>query len=485
MARAPIAGAIGSPARAMGYRRGMAFTPRVLDPEPVASLDAYVSAGGGRGLERARELGGDAVLAEIEASGLRGRGGAGFPTGTKWRTVLENLPPGAVPTVVVNAAEGEPGTFKDRAIIRANPYRVIEGALIAARTIGADSVVVATKESFETEAARLLAAIDEVTAAGWADGVKLDLVRGPSEYLYGEETGLLSVLAGGPPLPRVTPPFRAGAGAEHQPTLINNVETLANVPAFGAGGGGWSRARGPDESPGTLVVTVSGRTRRHGVAEVEMGTSTADAITAIGGGGLGPIVAVVCGASNPPLPGDRLDTPLSYEGWSAAGTSLGSASLIVLDDGVDAIAVAQGISRFLAVESCGQCTPCKADGLAIASILDRLRQSEPEAGDLDDLSDRLRTVSTEARCALAGQHETVVGGILALFPDAAPAHAEARVLGAEPFQFAPVVELEGDIFRLDEAHLGKQPDWTYDEVDSGTWPAARFADPDAERAEEA
>jgi NADH:ubiquinone oxidoreductase subunit F (NADH-binding) len=463
----------------------MAFTPRVLDPEPVADLDAWIAAGGGRGLERAKEIGGDAVLAEIEASGLRGRGGAGFPTGTKWRTVLENLPAGAVPTVVINAAEGEPGTFKDRAIIRANPFRVLEGAVIAARTIGADRIVVATKESFGTEAARFATAVDAVAAAGWTDGVKIEVFRGPSEYLYGEETGLLSALAGGPPLPRITPPFRAGSSEEHQPTLIDNVETLANIPAIIAEGAAWFREIGTDESPGTIVVTVSGRTRRHGVTEVPMGTPTSEVITSVGGGALGEITAVLCGASNAPLPGQLIDTPLSYEAWNAAGTALGSASLIVLDTEDDPVAVASGISRFLAVESCGQCTPCKGDGLAIASILDRLRRSEPDAGDLDDLPSLVSTVSTEARCALAGQHEAVIGGLLALFPDAVAGHADGSILGAERFPFAPVADLEGDIFRLDDRQLAKQPDWTYDETDSGTWPAARFTDPDAERAEAA
>jgi NADH:ubiquinone oxidoreductase subunit F (NADH-binding) len=449
----------------------MPFTARVLDPSPVPTLAAWIEAGGRAGLDRAAEIGGDAVLAEVEASGLRGRGGAGFPTGTKWRTVLENLPAGATPTVVVNAAEGEPGTFKDRAIIRANPFRVVEGALIAARTMGSSRLVVAVKESFGPEIARLQSAVDEAVAAGWADGIEIELVRGPSAYLFGEETGMLEVLVGRDPFPRVTPPYRGGSGAEHQPTLVDNVETLANIPAIVARGAAWFREVGTEESPGSVVVTVSGRMRRHGVAEVPMGTPTREVIEQIGGEALGRITAVLCGASNAPLPGDRLDTPLSYEGWTAAGSALGSASLVVLDDQVDGIAVAAAVSRFLAVESCGQCTPCKGDGLAIASILDRLRRTEPEADDLDELPDRLRTVSTEARCALAPQHEAVVGGLVALFPESLAAHAELRAEPAEPYEFGPIADLEGDIFRLDADQATKQPDWSHDEVDSGVWPA--------------
>ena len=169
----------------------MASVQRVLDPEPVASLDQYVASGGGRGLEAARRLGPAGVVDDIAAAGLRGRGGAGFPTGVKWRTVAANHSPVLPTTVVVNGAEGEPGSFKDRAILRANPYRVLEGALAAAVAMGADGVIVALKGSFEREIGRVHGAIDELTTAGWADGVELMVTTGPGEYLFGEETALL------------------------------------------------------------------------------------------------------------------------------------------------------------------------------------------------------------------------------------------------------------------------------------------------------
>ena len=182
---------------------------RVLDAEPVADLDAYVAGGGGTGLETARNLASPDIIDLVAASGLRGRGGAGFPTGTKWETVA--LYESDVPTtVVVNAAEGEPGSFKDRAILRANPFRVLEGALIAARAVDAPRVVVATKSSFTREIARLQAAIGDIESAGWAADVEIDLVRGPSHYLFGEETALLEVVAGRPPFPRIAPPYRRG-----------------------------------------------------------------------------------------------------------------------------------------------------------------------------------------------------------------------------------------------------------------------------------
>ena len=268
-------------------------TPRVLDPEPVTSLDAWVAAGGGKALEAARSVGVETLIATIEASGLRGRGGAGFPTGTKWRTVAANRSPVLPATVVVNAAEGEPGSFKDRMIMRRNPYRVIEGALIAGLAVGADRVVIALKATFEQEVGASPGRDHEVREAGWVeDSVEMTVFEGPSEYLYGEETALLEVIDGRAPFPRVAPPFRhgvdevgedtseaaetdmAGPGqaSAAPPTLVNNVETIANVARIVLEGPDWFRSVGTDRSPGTIVCTITGRTLRHGVAEVPMGT---------------------------------------------------------------------------------------------------------------------------------------------------------------------------------------------------------------------
>ncbi|MDP8993196.1 MAG: SLBB domain-containing protein, partial [Actinomycetota bacterium] len=425
----------------------MAFEPRVLDPEPVADLEEYVGRGGGRGLDAARRLGPVGVLDELEASGLRGRGGAGFPTGRKWRTVVENLSPTMPATVVVNAAEGEPGTFKDRAIVRANPYRVMEGALVAAATVGADGVIVALKASFHQEIARIRAAMDEMRRAGWSEGVEMFVVEGPGEYLFGEETALLEVVAGREPFPRIAPPFRHGvdeagpavasaagvamAGPESEltpPTLVNNAETFANVANLLAEGPDWFRAVGTEQSTGTIVCTVTGRIRRHGVAEFPMGTSLGEVVDTVGGGTASghEVMAVMSGVATPLVPGSALDTPVSYEGMEEIGSGLGTGGFIVFDDTTDPAAVAQGVSHFLAVESCGQCTPCKQDGLALAELLERLRRSEPEAGLVASIQDRVSTVSERARCYLAHQHQRVVDSILRLFPDELEAHATGR-----------------------------------------------------------
>ena len=469
--------------------------PRVLDRDPLADLDDYVAAGGGRGLEAARKLGPLATVDHVEAAGLRGRGGAGFSTGRKWRTVAENLSPLVPPTVVVNAAEGEPGTFKDRAILRANPYRVLEGALVAAVAVGADRVVVAIKASFATELARLRRAFVEVRSAGWTDGIELAVVEGPSAYLYGEETALLEVIAGRQPFPRIAPPFRQGvdvvgdittvadvtmAGPDNAtaapPTLVNNVETMANVPGILSEGPDWYRSRGTEESPGTIVCTVTGRTRRHGVAEFPLGTPLRQVIEDIGGG---PdpgdrVVAVMSGVANPLLPASSLDTPVSYEALQAAGAGLGSAGFIVFDDTTDLVAVAHGVSRFLAVESCGQCTPCKQDGRSISERLDRLRRSAGDEHDLGEVREKLATVVTGARCYLANQHQLVVESILDQFPDAVAAHVSGEAGEAGVELVAPILDLVDGRAVLDERHLDKQPDWTFDAVDSGQAPADRI-----------
>ncbi|MGI8711141.1 MAG: NADH-ubiquinone oxidoreductase-F iron-sulfur binding region domain-containing protein [Acidimicrobiales bacterium] len=469
---------------------------RVLDAQPVPDLDTYRRHGGGAALRVVTEGGGDAVLAVIEASGLRGRGGAGFPTATKWRSVIDHRPQDLPLTVVVNAAEGEPGSFKDRAIIRTNPYRVLEGAMVAALTVGADEVVVATKARFATEVARLREAAAEMAAARWAPGVSVEVVEGPAEYLYGEETALLEVVEGRLPFPRIAPPWRRGldetaddtaaaagtemasAGTGSLPALVNNVETLANVALIVANGPDWFREVGTAESPGTIVCTITGHMQRAGVVEVAMGTPLRTVIESVGGRPrVGEVVAAMSGVSNPLLPASLLDTPLSYEAMTEVGSGLGTGGFIVFDSSVDLVAVAQGASRFLAVESCGQCTPCKQDGVAVAEALDRLR-SGGTTSDLVAVQDRLGTIDVGARCFLATQHQLVVGSVLRLFADQFEGHIDGRLDPAAQYVIAEMEDLvegvDGPEAVYDDAHVEKQPDWSYDPEDSGQAPADRL-----------
>jgi NADH-quinone oxidoreductase subunit F len=484
----------------------MTLVHRVLPPDPMATLDDYITARGGRGLEAARSMTAEAIIAEVEASGLRGRGGGGFPTGRKWRTVVANRSAAQPATVVVNGAEGEPGTFKDRTLLRLDPYRVIEGALIAALAVGADEVVVALKRTFTREVDRVRSAIEEIDAAGWTEGIKVSVFEGPSEYLYGEETALLEALDGRMPFPRIAPPYRRGvdevvetasdlgtgsglaahvelagpdAGDVAPPTLVNNVETLANVPGIVGRGAAWFRTEGTEESPGTMVCTVTGSTQRHGVGEVLMGTPLSEVIELIGGGPVEGhrVTAVLSGVANTLITEDQLDAPVSYEGLAAIGSGLGSAGFIVFDDTVDVAAVAAGVSRFLAIESCGQCTPCKQDGLALADGLERLCHSEDAAHDLlPDIESRVSTVADEARCYLATQHQVVVNSLLARFPAEVKAHLDGQRKPVAPFLVSELVDIVDGAAVWDEHHLDKQPDWTYDAEWSGSTPVELAAD---------
>ena len=478
----------------------MAAINRVLDTKPIGSLSDSTSAGGGQGIDMARKLGAAGTFDELEAAGLRGRGGAGFPTAVKWRTVAENRSESGPMTVVVNAGEGEPGTFKDRALIRANPFKVLEGALIAAHALQADRVIVALKSSFAREKALLDAAITDVVSAGWSEGVSISTFSGPEDYLFGEETGLLEAIEGRPPFPRISPPYRRGlapsppgdiaTAADKQlagpgdatttsPTLVNNAETFAHVAMILANGATWFREAGTASSPGSVVCTVTGTTKRAGVAEFALGTPLAEVLESIGGR-TSPgdqLTAVVSGVANPLIPAGLINTPIGFEEMEQAGSGLGAAGFIVFDDSVDIVAAVAGIARFLAVESCGQCVPCKRDGLALADLLDRMRRSEtgdqPELA-LAGLADFAETVVDEARCYLATQQQRVVQSLLSLFPDEVRARAAGTAGAVDARPILPLVDIDDGVAVYDERQQDKQPDWTYDATDSGQWPAQRM-----------
>jgi NADH-quinone oxidoreductase subunit F len=482
----------------------MTLVHRVLYPTPIDSLAEYLKVRGGTGLTNARGLTPDEIIAEVDASGLRGRGGAGFPTGRKWRTVRDYRSELERTSVVVNAAEGEPGTFKDRTILRNDPYQVLEGALIAARAVDADQIIIGTKHSFTTEVARLHAAIAEIKAAGWCDGIEIEVYEGPNEYLYGEETALLETIDGRYPFPRIAPPYRRGvrevvespadvdtgsglsahvemAGPgdnEAPPALVDNTETLANVARILARGADWFRTEGTPESPGTIVCTVTGSTQHHGVGEVIMGTPLRDVIEAIGGGARPgrEIRAVLPGVSSTFITGAELDTPVSYEALAAIGSGLGSAGFMVYDDADDLVAVAAGVARFLAVESCGQCTPCKTDGQRISEILAAATRGEADAHDIDVLRARVTTVADSARCSLATQQQVVAAGLLEDFAGDLARHLDGETASTEPVLIAELIDIRNGVATNDERHREKQFDWSYDAVDSGRAPAARFGE---------
>jgi NADH-quinone oxidoreductase subunit F len=483
----------------------MTLVHRVLYPTAIESLEKYRKVRGGRGIAEARTLSAEEVIAELEASGLRGRGGAGFPTGRKWRTVRDYCSTFERTSVVVNAAEGEPGTYKDRTILRNDPYQVIEGALIAAHAVQADQIIIATKQSFGIEVGRLRSAIDEVKGAGWLDGLEITVFEGPNEYLYGEETALLETIDGRYPLPRIAPPYRrgvrevvesaadvatgsglsahvemAGPGADNDAphTLVDNVETMANVARILARGAEWFRTEGTEESPGTIVCTVTGSTQHHGVGEVIMGTPLREVIEAIGGGPRPGrrIRAVLPGVSSSFIDESALDTPVSYEALAAIGSGLGSAGFVVFDDADDLVSVAAGASRFLAIESCGQCTPCKLDGQRISELLGAVTANTAGRAGVAELRSRVAKVAEGARCSLATQHQVIVSGLLERYADAVEAHVEKSTPATKPAVIAELVAIDDGVAHIDERHAAKQPDWTYDATDSGKTPAERLGE---------
>ena len=423
-----------------------------------------------------------ALVQEVQLSHLRGRGGAGFPTGTKWSSVLHGE--GETHYAVCNAAEGEPGTFKDRLLMRRNPYVVLEGLLIATHAVTAAAAYVATKSSYEREVTSLSGALEEMIAAGWVD-VPVHIVTGPEEYLFGEEKALLEVIEGNEPLPRWLPPYLHGlfatmpqtgweagpadalvrAEGEANPTLVNNVETLANVPYILAHGPEWFRAMGTAESSGTVCCTVIGDVVRADVVEVQLGTPLADVIERCGGVAAGRSVrAVLSGVSNAVITADLLATPVSYEDLAAAGSGLGSAGFIVYDDSTCMVEVAAMMSRFLSVESCGQCPPCKLGTGAITEALDRIVAGSGTDRELAVIGERLRIVTDGNRCFLPVEEQQLISSLLREFPMDFAYHLDhGRCPRPRQLPIPKIVDIADGVVTYDLRQARKRPDWTYDD----------------------
>ena len=455
----------------------------LMPASPHRSLADYIAAGGGQAIAAARKRGASWVLDELDHAGLRGRGGAGFPAGRKWRSVASGGAELGDRYVVANGAEGEPGTFKDRPLLRANPYQVLEGLAVAATVVGAREAFCAVKASFASEIVALERAMREMIDADLLGDAPMSLVTGPEEYLFGEEKALLEVIEGNDPMPRWLPPYihglfattpqegwSAGSGVDaddearvgSNPTLVSNVETLAHVPLIVTRGAEWYRTMGTRETPGPLIATVVGDVMRAGYAEIEAGTTLREVIDRVGGGARSgrEIKAVLSGVSNPVLTAAQLDAPVSYEGLAAAGGGLGSAGFIVYDDTRSMVAVGQMVSRFLYVESCGQCRACKFGCGEISRALDRVAGAAGDVHDIEDIGKRLLGITDQNRCFVGEEEQRVVASLLRLFPEDFTAPLE----GAPPLAPLPIpkiVNLHDGVAVYDERQMRKQPDWTY------------------------
>ena len=459
------------------------MTTFLLPTAPVASVDEYLANGvGGAGVAAAQRLGPKATIDLVAASGLRGRGGGGFPTGRKWAGIAGQAVSRRY--LVCNGAEGEPGTFKDRALLRANPYQVVEGLVIAAFAIGAEEAFICLKASFEREIAAVTRAVQELQAAGICTDCTVTIVAGPDEYLFGEEKAMLEVIEGKPPLPRWFPPYDQGLfaaspqggweagphgahrrGDEPNPTLVNNVETLANVPHILARGADWFRSMGTAESPGTIVATVVGDVVAPDVGEVELGTPLGALIDAVGSG-VAPgrtVKAVFSGVANPVVVAAQLDTPVIYEGFAAIDSGMGSAGFIVHDDTACMVDAAYRFSRFLYVESCGQCPPCKMGSGEITARLERIETGVGDDRDLEVIGHWLERVTDGSRCFLAAEEQRVVSSVLRAFPEEFAEHLERQGCPRPSRRPMPkLLDLDGGAATYDESFWRKRPDWTYD-----------------------
>lgn len=437
----------------------------LLDVEPT-SLDEYAAAGGGLGLEIALGARPEAVIEEVARSGLRGRGGAGFPTGEKWRLV-RSVGAGSR-FAVCNAAEGEPATFKDRLLLRTNPYQVLEGLAIAAYAVGAKHAYIGMKETATAEIAAVRRGLAEMREAGALGEIDVDIVLGPDLYLLGEETGLEEAIEGRLPLPRVARPFMLGLFASppnDNPTLVNNVETLANVPHILAEGSGWLRANGTAASPGTMLFTVCGDVRREGVFELPLGTPLRQLVEDLAEGPAEgrEVKAIFPGASNTVLVPEELDTPMDFESMRQVGSGLGAAGFSVFDDSACMVQATYLYSRFLSVESCGQCPACKFGTGEVTRLLQAIDGEGGSSGDVELILVRARGSTDGQKCALPTGESLLVQSVVQLFADEFRQHIGASCPRPRELPFHKIVDWDpGDRrFSYDLSYPRKQPDWTY------------------------
>ncbi len=404
-----------------------------VDPE---SLDAYRAAGGYAALESALRDGDPAALVEeVEAAGLRGRGGAGFPTGAKWE--LARAAPGDGKVVICNADEGDPGAFMDRNLLEGDPFSVLEGMTLGAFAVGASSGRFYVRDEYPLAVRRLERAVGLAREAGWlgrdvaGSGWSFDVTisRGAGAFVCGEETALIASLEGRRGTPRLRPPFPVERGLFGRPTVINNVETWANVPWIVARGAAAYRRFGTETSRGTKVFSLAGDVRRTGMVEVPMGTTLRRVLEEIGGGSRTgrPLKAVqIGGPSGGCLPADLFDTPVDYESLAHTGAIMGSGGLVALDECACLVDVARYFLAFTQRESCGKCTFCRLGTKRMLEVLDRLCAGRGRQGDLGLLESLGRQVQAHSLCGLGRSAPNPVLTTLRYFRDEYEAHLAGR-----------------------------------------------------------
>jgi NADH-quinone oxidoreductase subunit F len=404
-----------------------------IDEPGLNTLEVYERRGGYGSLRKALSMGPDEVLSEIMDSGIRGRGGAGFQMGRK----VSFLPHGDIEKYLVcNADESEPGTFKDRELMQKSPHMLIEGIVIAAYAGGIGRAFIYIRGEYQLQADILEAALAEAAEAGYVglnilgSGMELSLVlhRGAGAYICGEETGLLDSLEGKRGNPRLKPPFPAIEGLYHGPTLINNVETLATVPAIIRMGAKEYASIGTETSTGTKLVSISGDVKRPGNYEIELGIPSREIIYGLAGGppsGKDVKFWFPGGSSSPVLTKDDLDVPYDFDSMAKAGSMLGSGAIIVADESRSVLATALKLAKFYAHESCGKCVPCREGTNWTHKMLQRIQSGEATPMDLDIMASVQEQIIGNCLCVLGDAMAMPIGSMVAKFRDELEAEIEA------------------------------------------------------------
>lgn len=414
------------------------------------TLDAAIKRGAWDNTKKLLELGPDTIIEKIKASGLRGRGGAGFPTGMKWSFMPKNPTPERPSFLVINADESEPGSCKDREIIRHDPHLLLEGALVAGFAMRARAAYIYIRGEYIREAQTLFAAIEEAYAKGLlgknacGSGYDFDVFchRGAGAYICGEETAMIESLEGKKGQPRLKPPFPAGAGLYGCPTTVNNVESIAVAPTILRRSPEWFASFGRENNKGTKLFQISGHVERPCVVEESMSIPFKELIEKHCGGirgGWDNLLAVIPGGSSVPLvpAAEIMDAPMDFDGLRALGSGLGTAAVIVMDKSTDIVKAISRISYFYKHESCGQCTPCREGTGWMWRVMERLRTGDADISEIDTLYNVTKQVEGHTICALGDAAAWPIQGLIKHFrPEIERRIIEKQGGGLSPMQEA-------------------------------------------------
>lgn len=402
----------------------------------ATSIQEYIAIGGYKALEKALfEMDGDGIVEQIKQSNLRGRGGGGFPTGRKWEQARRQ--PATPKYIVCNGDEGDPGAFMDRSVMEGDPHRLLEGIMIAGAAVGASQGYIYVRAEYPMAVSRLTQAIEQAREIGLlgqdilGSGFDFDIhiSRGAGAFVCGEGSALTASIEGRRGMPRVKPPRTVERGLFDKPTVLNNVETLANVPQIILRGADWYRSIGPENSPGAKAFALTGNIQNTGLIEVPMGTTLREIIFDIGGGmrdGAEFKAVQIGGPSGGCLTKEHLDLPLDFDSLQKVGAMIGSGGLVVMDDKTCMVEVARFFMNFTQNESCGKCVPCREGTKRMLEILERIVAGQGQPGDIDLLLELAETISATALCGLGKTAAQPVVSTIRYFRDEYEAHVNEK-----------------------------------------------------------